>query len=281
MYPLAYIEVGRSRKPPTHGDVYQCRYTNNDRRGIALVKRLRNSNEKIGRISNRESHKAFRGLMAPGLLGAGTFIPTGNYESPDTSHYEGGSLSNSDNLTPSKATYNGRYLPKGTVVYNGYPTHGKTILQIPDPRYFKQTPSTTGLGALLKDHIFKFNQMCEHFYNDFGRKLRASCQRTFKTQMDLRRAGVANGKCTSMKSKSGGTCKTARPGSSNHGWGMAFDVKNKNGRMLRFSSEEYHWLVKNAATYGFYHPSWAHEDGSLPEPWHWEVDPKVRIIKKG
>ena len=83
-----------------------------------------------------------------------------------------------------------------------------------------------------------------------------------------------------MKSKSEGTCKTARPGSSNHGWGMAFDVKNKNGRMLRFSSEEYHWLVKNAATYGFYHPSWAHEDGSLPEPWHWEVDPKVRIIKK-
>ena len=216
------------------------------------------------------------------MLGGSGFRPTGMpYEAPDTSHYDGGSLANSYNLTPDRATYNGRFLPKGTIVHNGYPTHGKTILQIPDPRFFKQTPSTSGLGAMLKDHILKFNQLCEHFHHDFGRKMRASCQRTFATQISVRKSGVDAGKCKSMGGKSGGTCMTARPGSSNHGWGLAFDIKNKRGHRLTFKSEEYFWMVKNAGTYDFYHPSWAHEGASLPEPWHWEVDPKVRIIKKG
>jgi hypothetical protein len=70
MYPLAYISVGESKHPPTHGDIYQCRYVNNDQRGIALVERLRNSNEKIGKISNREIHKSFRGSTTLGSTGA-------------------------------------------------------------------------------------------------------------------------------------------------------------------------------------------------------------------
>ena len=68
-YPLAYIEVNNSVHPPTHGDVYQCRLTTNDERGIALVKRLRNSGQKIGKISNREIHKAFRGSTSIGASG--------------------------------------------------------------------------------------------------------------------------------------------------------------------------------------------------------------------
>ena len=77
-YPLAYIAVSEAGRPPTHGDVYQCRYTNNDRRGIALVKRLRNSGKKIGLISNREIHKGFRGMGSPTLImdsGAPNFPP--------------------------------------------------------------------------------------------------------------------------------------------------------------------------------------------------------------
>jgi hypothetical protein len=68
MYPLAYIEVANSNHPPTHGDIYECRSTSKDKRGISLVRRLRNSNEKIGKISNREIHKSFRGTGST-LLG--------------------------------------------------------------------------------------------------------------------------------------------------------------------------------------------------------------------
>ena len=79
-YPLAYIEVNNSVHPPTHGDVYQCRYTNNDQRGIALVERLRNSGQKIGKISNREIHKAFRGVGSGGTIGGGSpnYGPSGD-----------------------------------------------------------------------------------------------------------------------------------------------------------------------------------------------------------
>lgn len=30
------------------------------------------------------------------------------------------------------------------------------------------------------------------------------------------------------------------------------------------------WMKQNAALYGWFHPSWAEPDGSLPESWHWE-----------
>jgi len=47
---------------------------------------------------------------------------------------------------------------------------------------------------------------------------------------------------------------TARPGESNHGWGVAID----------FSSYDFGWLSANAATYGFH---------NLPgESWHWSID---------
>ena len=68
-YPLAYIAVNEAGHPPTHGDVYECRLTTKDRRSIALIRRLRNSGKKIGRISNREIHKGFRGTGSSSLLG--------------------------------------------------------------------------------------------------------------------------------------------------------------------------------------------------------------------
>ena len=77
-YPLAHIEVANSPHPPTHGDIYECRLTTKDKRGIALIRRLRNSNQKLGQISNREIHKSFRGSGAsPSLMGeSGGRTPT-------------------------------------------------------------------------------------------------------------------------------------------------------------------------------------------------------------
>lgn len=50
----------------------------------------------------------------------------------------------------------------------------------------------------------------------------------------------------------------ARPGTSNHGWGLAVDV-----RVAPYGSSEYNWLNKYAPNYGF-------NDGVRGEPWHWE-----------
>ncbi len=54
----------------------------------------------------------------------------------------------------------------------------------------------------------------------------------------------------------------ARPGTSQHGWGVAVDFDTK--------VTDFAWLRRHAATYGWIHPAWAQPDGSKPEPWHWE-----------
>lgn len=59
----------------------------------------------------------------------------------------------------------------------------------------------------------------------------------------------------------------ARPGTSEHGWGLAVDlaggVQNADGR--------YRWLRENAPRFGWDNPAWARSGGSGPyEPWHWE-----------
>lgn len=59
----------------------------------------------------------------------------------------------------------------------------------------------------------------------------------------------------------------AVPGHSNHGWGMAVDLCNEEGR---FYTPQYNWLKANSARWGWVHPDWAEPDGSRPESWHWE-----------
>ena len=59
----------------------------------------------------------------------------------------------------------------------------------------------------------------------------------------------------------------AVPGTSNHGWGTAVDLC---GGIQSFSSVQHRWMNENAALYGWFHPGWAQQNGSKPEPWHWE-----------
>lgn len=54
----------------------------------------------------------------------------------------------------------------------------------------------------------------------------------------------------------------ARPGTSQHGWGVAVDFDT---RVTDFA-----WLRRHAGTYGWIHPAWARPGGSKPELWHWE-----------
>jgi LAS superfamily LD-carboxypeptidase LdcB len=161
-------------------------------------------------------------------------------------------------------------------VENGYPRFGSNLLQVPDERFWELKGG--GTGAILKDFIDSFNRMCEHFYRDFGKKFLCSGIRDFKTQIAVRKRSVNRGGCPSM-TVSG--CSTAVPGSSNHGWGQAVDIKSVTRRTkLTWKDPEFKWLQTHAGTYGWIHPSWAQKGGSMPEPWHWEPANKVITLIK-
>ncbi len=59
----------------------------------------------------------------------------------------------------------------------------------------------------------------------------------------------------------------ARPGTSNHGWGVALDLC---GGIQGFGTAQHVWMLQHAPQAGWFHPSWARAGGSRPEPWHWE-----------
>jgi len=59
----------------------------------------------------------------------------------------------------------------------------------------------------------------------------------------------------------------AAPGTSNHGWGSAVDLKVKKG------DAAHTWLVNNAAKFGF---------STIPrEAWHWEHKESAKVVKSG
>jgi zinc D-Ala-D-Ala carboxypeptidase len=59
----------------------------------------------------------------------------------------------------------------------------------------------------------------------------------------------------------------ARPGTSEHGWGLAVDVC---GGPDQVGSARRTWFLANAPAFGWDNPAWARPGGSKPEPWHWE-----------
>ena len=58
----------------------------------------------------------------------------------------------------------------------------------------------------------------------------------------------------------------ARPGTSNHGLGIALDI----GSAASYGSASYQWLTANGPAFGWHNPDWARPGGSKHEPWHWE-----------
>jgi hypothetical protein len=60
----------------------------------------------------------------------------------------------------------------------------------------------------------------------------------------------------------------AKPGTSNHGWGLALDL-----RVGGYGSTDYLWLRANAPAFGWDNPDWARPGGTKHEWWHWEWQP--------
>jgi hypothetical protein len=59
-----------------------------------------------------------------------------------------------------------------------------------------------------------------------------------------------------------GVGTAAVPGTSNHGWGLAVDLK--------LTTQEYKWMLANAPRFGWVNPPWARDGKGVEEPWHWE-----------
>jgi hypothetical protein len=61
----------------------------------------------------------------------------------------------------------------------------------------------------------------------------------------------------------------AKPGTSNHGWGLAADLD-----VGSYSDARYLWMRANAPRFGWDNPAWGQPGGSGPhESWHWEFNP--------
>jgi LAS superfamily LD-carboxypeptidase LdcB len=98
-----------------------------------------------------------------------------------------------------------------------------------------------------------FRRLNDAYRDKFGEQMCVSSSyRTFDEQADLHRAKPV---------------LAAKPGTSNHGWGLAVDLCDGPDK---FGTPEYDWMRSNAGEFGFENPSWARQGGSKPEAWHWE-----------
>ena len=78
------------------------------------------------------------------------------------------------------------------------------------------------------------------------------------------------------------TTSAAKPGKSNHGWGLAIDIHwgvppsmNKNRKFLKtaFRHPVYKWFFENAPNLGWVNPFVLRDFKSTDEWWHWEYRP--------
>lgn len=110
-------------------------------------------------------------------------------------------------------------------------------------------------GAQMRaDAAIALAQMNEQFKAAFGRDL--CIQGGYRSYADQAR----------LKSLRG--YLAASPGTSMHGFGLAFDLCSGDD-----SGKPFNWLKENAAAFGYFNPDWA--KFRKFEPWHWEYAPGV------
>jgi hypothetical protein len=109
-------------------------------------------------------------------------------------------------------------------------------------------------GHLLRaDAAAAFDEMSKAYGAEFGEPLCVTdSYRSFAEQVAVKAAKPT---------------LAAVPGTSNHGWGVAVDLC---GGVQSFGTTQHRWMVDHAMSFGWFHPAWAQQGGSLPEAWHWE-----------
>jgi hypothetical protein len=133
----------------------------------------------------------------------------------------------------------------------GLPTEGYANGQIPAEAL---CPVWAAPGHRLRpDAAFAFSSLSQAYAAEFGTPICITdSYRTFESQIAVRAAKPT---------------LAAVPGTSNHGWGTAVDLC---GGIQSFGTPQYTWMRQNAPLYGWFHPAWAQQGGTKPEPWHWE-----------
>lgn len=111
-----------------------------------------------------------------------------------------------------------------------------------------------GGSQMRADAAIALAQMNEQFKAAFGRDI--CIQEGYRSYADQVRIKALRGYLA------------ASPGTSMHGFGLAFDLcaGDDSGAPLR-------WLNANAAAFGYFNPDWAKY--RKYEPWHWEYAPGV------
>lgn len=124
--------------------------------------------------------------------------------------------------------------------------------------------------TMLKELVGAYDQMAVDFRAKFPNKnISAWGYRTYERQITIKQEKPN---------------LAAKPGTSNHGWGMAIDMHfyvdgESNYRKLRYNQPEYQWLRSNSSKYGWFNPPWASQGGKKEEPWHWEWSKKSSLFK--
>jgi len=112
---------------------------------------------------------------------------------------------------------------------------------------------------LYRDAAESFLMLNHAFGQHFGRRLEfssvAGAYRTFDKQVQMKLDESAPG-------------MAAKPGTSNHGWGLAVDF-SRELHMNSFDSAEYAWMMENAPDYGWENPPNLRDGKGAEEPWHW------------
>ncbi|MBW3647323.1 MAG: M15 family metallopeptidase [Actinobacteria bacterium] len=149
------------------------------------------------------------------------------------------------------AAIDGAFVPRPMAACQGQDTKGYPNGMIP-PEALCPLWGTRG-QILRADAAAAFNDMSKAYAQEFGVPICVTdSYRNYDEQV-----AVAAAKPD----------LAARPGSSNHGWGVATDLCDG---IQAFGSVTHEWMVDNSMLFGWFLPSWAQQNGSKPEPWHWE-----------
>lgn len=84
-----------------------------------------------------------------------------------------------------------------------------------------------------------------------------------------------------------GSGRAAKPGTSNHGWGIAVDFwwgvktsmyKDFDSRPSGYKHPNYVWMIQNAGKFGWFNPLPLRDDSRTDEWWHWEYHGKPKNV---
>jgi hypothetical protein len=136
----------------------------------------------------------------------------------------------------------------------GYKNQEVANGSLPPALLVKSTNAANNM-FFLADVVESFDNLAKAYEARFGKKMTLTyAYRPYSEQVRLKEA---------EENDNGNAAAT--PGTSNHGWGLAFDFDTTdNTGINRFKSETYKWMRRKAPRLGWSNPSWARDGHDYP-----------------